>query len=193
MGTSAAAETIDFEDTAAGLNGLLILQGDYQFTAFSSMAVHTSSGSKALFGPNPFDFSRPTSVTLSRDDGAAFNFIALDVFAADSNGLGVPLTFFARYADGRTDHFTFDLPSFSGATPIPQTRVALAMPDLFRGVTEVSWSNGAVWHQVDNIVVTSASAAPVPEPASWALMIGGFALAGAELRRSSRKSPAVAA
>ncbi len=34
---------------------------------------------------------------------------------------------------------------------------------------------------VDNFVVTMNSA--VPEPATWAMMIGGFALAGAAMRR----------
>lgn len=32
------------------------------------------------------------------------------------------------------------------------------------------------------------SAAPVPEPASWALMIGGFGLVGAAIRRSAKAS-----
>ncbi len=38
---------------------------------------------------------------------------------------------------------------------------------------------------IDNILVTTVDAqpAPVPEPAAWALMIGGFGLAGAGLRR----------
>ena len=37
----------------------------------------------------------------------------------------------------------------------------------------------------------TASAGGVPEPASWALMIAGFGLAGAQLRR--RRTAAVAA
>jgi len=36
---------------------------------------------------------------------------------------------------------------------------------------------------IDNVLVTGPSAAAVPEPAAWALMIGGFGLAGATLRR----------
>jgi hypothetical protein len=38
---------------------------------------------------------------------------------------------------------------------------------------------------IDDLTVITA--APVPEPASWALMIGGFALAGATLRRRAAK------
>lgn len=181
--TPAGAAMIGFEGAQPGLNGELIVEGDYRITAFSSMAVHTSSGSNALFGPNPFDFSRPTSMTLSRNDGGAFDLLSLDVFSADSNGLGVPVSYVARYADGSTSRHTVELPKFASGTPILNTRVALTMPDAFRNVVGVSWSNGAVWHQTDNIVVEAATAA-VPEPTSWTLMIGGFGLAGAALRRA---------
>ncbi|MBS0360963.1 MAG: PEPxxWA-CTERM sorting domain-containing protein [Proteobacteria bacterium] len=46
------------------------------------------------------------------------------------------------------------------------------------------------WDGVDNVSLTSV-APGVPEPASWALMIGGFGLAGAALRRR-RAAAAVA-
>jgi hypothetical protein len=39
----------------------------------------------------------------------------------------------------------------------------------------------------------TGSAAPVPEPAAWAMMIGGFALAGTTLRRRRDAPRAVAA
>ena len=43
------------------------------------------------------------------------------------------------------------------------------------------------WDGVDNISITGApGAGGVPEPASWALMIGGFGMAGAALRRRQR-------
>ncbi|HXA39806.1 MAG TPA: PEPxxWA-CTERM sorting domain-containing protein [Phenylobacterium sp.] len=47
------------------------------------------------------------------------------------------------------------------------------------------WSGGFI----DNVQLTTAG---VPEPASWALMIGGFGLAGAMLRRRRATLPASA-
>jgi hypothetical protein len=44
---------------------------------------------------------------------------------------------------------------------------------------------------IDNIVLTAVPAA-VPEPASWALMVGGFGLVGGALRRRRRASAAAA-
>ncbi len=43
-------------------------------------------------------------------------------------------------------------------------------------------------NKIDNFKIATLTAAPaVPEPASWALMIGGFALAGAAMRRRSAR------
>nr|WP_281422184.1 PEPxxWA-CTERM sorting domain-containing protein [Sphingobium xanthum] len=49
-------------------------------------------------------------------------------------------------------------------------------------MTFVSTLGGRLNTGLDNISLTPLGA--IPEPASWALMIGGFALAGAAMRRS---------
>ena len=51
---------------------------------------------------------------------------------------------------------------------------------------DITFSSTGVAFEFDNLAV-----AGVPEPASWALMIGGFGLAGAGLRR--RRTVAAAA
>lgn len=43
----------------------------------------------------------------------------------------------------------------------------------------------------DNYSVTISAVNAVPEPATWAMMIGGFALAGAAVRRSNRRLAAI--
>ncbi|WP_426162920.1 PEPxxWA-CTERM sorting domain-containing protein [Sandarakinorhabdus sp. DWP1-3-1] len=179
--TPAAATVIDFESQPSPI-GTLFVEGDYRFVANVSAGILTSSGSKALFAPNPFMPPFANSIALSRIDGGSFSLTGLDVFAADSNGLGVPLTFIGTLAAGGTTSFTVNLPEFGPGAAIPSTRVAVDFGSSFAAVTEVRWSNGAEFHQVDNLVVAVATAA-VPEPASWALLIAGFGMTGAALRR----------
>ena len=57
------------------------------------------------------------------------------------------------------------------------------------GIGGFSFTGGASGNtSIDNIVVNGGSA--VPEPATWTLMIGGFGLAGAALRRRRVAVPA---
>jgi hypothetical protein len=44
---------------------------------------------------------------------------------------------------------------------------------------------------IDNLTIGTAGVAPVPEPASWALMIGGFGLIGSTMRRRSVRAALV--
>lgn len=183
MAVDARAEVLDFEDQTSAI-GVLFIEGDYRFESNVSAAILTSSGSKALFAPNPFMPPFANRISLSRTDGGVFALLGLDVFAADGNGLGVPLTFVGTLAGGGTTLFTANLPEFGPGAPIPSTRVALDFGDRFAAVTAVSWSNGAEFHQVDNLLVSSAAA--VPEPAAWALMIAGFGVVGVGLRLRGR-------
>jgi hypothetical protein len=185
----AAAETLDFEALPLGSAGTSITEGAYRITAFNTLFVTGDTGSRAIVPPSPFDFSHPADIILGRTDGGAFNLVSLDVFAADSNGLGVPLSFEGTRQDGSKVFYTVDLPEY-GSAAIPDTRTLVSLPDSFRNVVAVTWQNGAEFHQFDNIVVADTTA--VPEPASWALMISGFGLAGCAFRRSLRKSPALA-
>ncbi|MCW2395846.1 MULTISPECIES: choice-of-anchor C family PEP-CTERM protein [unclassified Sphingobium] len=49
----------------------------------------------------------------------------------------------------------------------------------FASMTDSPWTGPAL----DGVTVTAMSAVPVPEPTTWALMLGGFALIGSTLRR----------
>lgn len=70
---------------------------------------------------------------------------------------------------------TFDLSQFAGQT--------VNMRFQFQS-DQFAFKPGV---RMDNLKVTgNAIGAPVPEPATWALMIGGFGMAGATLRRSRR-------
>jgi hypothetical protein len=52
--------------------------------------------------------------------------------------------------------------------------------------TTIKFSSAASYHHFDDVRYAIATVAPsVPEPATWGMMIGGFALAGATMRRRS--------
>jgi len=122
-----------------------------------------------------------TDVTLTQDSGAAFLFQSIDFSEFLDNGIYQPFStavnFTFTFADGTTgtDSRIF---STDGAY-LPTTFAFDLAP-----VTAVRWkpvTGSGV--QFDNVVL--ADAAAVPEPASWALMIGGFGMVGGAMRRRS--------
>jgi hypothetical protein len=97
-----------------------------------------------------------TNATFTPDHDAA------DLVADDDTGATIHYSSDFQYFNGVHKNFAF---GFSGATP-PLTVVAGLLPD--------SQFSGA------------GTFATVPEPASWALMIGGFAAVGASMRTRRR-------
>lgn len=170
----AQGAVIDFEDRGVGFS-IAQTFGAYRISSTSSYWINTTSGTKALQG------AMMSPITLARTDGTAFTFASADFFAGDSNGLGVPITFGFTRADGSTGSYVIPTPEFGPGAAIPSTRFAADFGSNLAGITRVSWSNGAEFHQVDNLVV-NAAAAPVPEPATWALLIMGFGAVGGVLR-----------
>lgn len=170
-----AAYTIDFEDRGPGFANVLTF-GDYRISAPASFWLNTSSGSLAL-AP-----AMVVPTTLSRVDGGAFSLASAVFFAADSNGLGVPIAFDYVTVGGTMGRFTLQTPEFGPGAAIPATRFAANLGANLANVTRISWSNGAEFHQIDDLVVNAAGA--VPEPGSWALLIAGFGMIGAALRRT---------
>jgi hypothetical protein len=186
--TPAAAQTLTFDNAAASLPSNVYREAGYIFQAApgATFKALTDSGSPALEGPNPFAPPFQANFTLSREDGALFDFVSLDVFQADGNGLGVPIGFTALLGTGQTILFIANTPEY-GHTNTPATRTAIILPTTFRGLKSVTWANGAEWHQFDNVVVSGATGA-VPEPASWGLLLAGFGGIGFAMRRRDRRA-----
>lgn len=181
--SAANAVTIDFEALLAGSAGTSIVVGDYQFTSAGNFLVSASSGSKAVVGPNPFNpFASPV-LTLSRTDGGLFDLVSLEVFAADSNGLGVPIGFRAFDAFNVATLFQAQTPAFGNGALIPSTRTSITFPTAFQNVAKVTWQNGAFFHQFDNLIVNSSLTTAVPEPDAWMMLIAGFSIVGLAARR----------
>lgn len=74
-----------------------------------------------------------------------------------------------------------DLPRFDGNQTLAATnrRITFAMTGLDR-ITQISFRAGGNAFEYDTLAVTTGA---IPEPASWAMLITGFGLVGATLRR----------
>ncbi|WP_353200316.1 PEPxxWA-CTERM sorting domain-containing protein [Sandarakinorhabdus sp.] len=125
------------------------------------------------------------TTTVTKVDGGLFDFISVDLADGFNNMNYFPATGFNR--QGGDVLFTFT----TGSGSTTQTITIDGIPGLqtftfnMTGLTSVSYLpqttfNGYI--QADNFVVSAATGA-VPEPASWAMLIAGFGLTGAAMRR----------
>ncbi|OHT20846.1 PEPxxWA-CTERM sorting domain-containing protein [Edaphosphingomonas haloaromaticamans] len=127
-----------------------------------------------------------TTFTVAREDGGAFQFVSMDfgktkvetgpVFTASST---YEFKFTLADADETvvTRYFTFD---HNRNSPI------VAHTAIFEGlgdITKFTFRNQSTAAQFDNIRLGDAAVAAVPEPATWAMMIGGFGMVGGVMRR----------
>ncbi|MFS0737355.1 PEPxxWA-CTERM sorting domain-containing protein [Sphingomonas sp. 1P06PA] len=115
---------------------------------------------------------------LGEDGDASF---AIDFTAAAS---AVSLDFAGVTTPSSTQIFAYNgstlIGSVAGSTG-GQFTLSFAAPSITRLV--VTPGDFFDWVGVDNLNFTLAAGPAVPEPASWALMIGGFGLIGGAMRR----------
>jgi hypothetical protein len=154
--------------------------GDYVFTALQP--VSTPFLVRAKDDPNNADPGGATigmttvgngGFSFARVDGAAFDFTGFDATHL-TNSLTSP-------GNGGTLNVYFDdLIGLASSYDINPGFQSYAFQGL--GVHNVRITSNN-YFQVDNLAVSSGA---VPEPASWAMMIGGLALTGAALRRRTQ-------
>jgi hypothetical protein len=153
-------------------------------------AMTASSASATVLISGLLTWKPSTALTSLSAPGKtlSFSFLAdnpgtphLNTFQADINGLPVAITptnivfnatgFVLKFAGP----FTLNVKTGQNwMTTFPATPVALM------GSTKVNGTGGSSATQVSVLGVAS-----VPEPATWAMMLGGFGLAGLTLRKRS--------
>ena len=183
----ASALTIDFEnlaydgqtnDAPRGVGSPLDI-GDFRFTATDPFGLppilvyaRQSTNNPDFGGASIFPNRPNTGLTLQRIDGGTFTFNSVDLTFAydDQNALfgGGTATF--TLGDGTAQSFAFD--NLAGFQTFTLDAV---------GITSVTITGDAPF-AIDNVVVDAAPGA-IPEPATWAMLIGGMGLAGGALRR----------
>lgn len=167
--------TIVIDSVAAGANQVAAPDAYYDnlATGASFMTVNFMSQ-----GVTPLQLAGTlTTQAINSDAGLEF-----DLFSADGTYSYV-FTLVSYDAIPTVSYGGFLLPDFTAAT------------NLFFGVMGTVGNPAGSYIETNSLgVVTAISQAvtPVPEPATWMMMIGGFGLVGAAVRRSRRPALQIA-
>ncbi|NJC34910.1 hypothetical protein GGR88_002424 [Sphingomonas jejuensis] len=165
--------------------------GETTFASFNNAAedgIVTGSNFVFLTGtssqgamPAAGDGTRYLSVLANGT--ANINLGAVSAFSADFGSLDQYNTLTLTFQDGTTQSFTGDV--LNGAFPAngdqqsPTTNGRLQFrADAGQTITGVSFASSQNSFEIDDLAVSA-----VPEPATWAMMIGGFGLVGGAMRR----------
>lgn len=115
------------------------------------------------------DYANPNVVTIS--------FAASNAFGFDFGGLlGGPVQFSLAFSNGANAVTQVSLNSIGTTNALDF--FGIVTDTAFTSVS-ISMNDAPAYNALDNVTIGGA----VPEPATWALMIGGFGLAGSALRR----------
>ncbi len=141
-------------------------------SAFASWGASSNNyaGSTALFAMFDSDMT-----TLSRNGGGAFSFDSIDLGEAFSSGGTASVTFTGQRADGSTVANMVDLDGQFGFETFGFTG--------FNNLVSLSWSQGTIYTQFDNILLRSPAVVPVP----GSVVLGAIGLGIVGLVRRRRR------
>lgn len=185
--TPASATTINLitnGDFSDGLNGwdvtsgtVDVWNGSFYVDQFETIATDAQrANSYGLFGPGSEILLRKEFSTLL---GTSYS------FSFDVVGIGSGIEKLEYVFGGSPNEVMVE-----GSNDLGNVRTIFGTfsgTGIFTELFFVNTGNSLVDVMIDNVVVSAVRSEPpvpaVPEPASWAMMIGGFGLAGASLRR----------
>jgi hypothetical protein len=162
-----------------------------QYLTFSGLSTPTGIGSLRFYDPNNYEIGRvATQVTIYYTTGtlAAGDFTLSDYSALNGgNPYALPTGSTGRYAEGSGSGDTFD--TLTGlAIPVGTTEILLDFGpehDMNGGPTDPTpatpgsdYNVGAGFQEIQ-----AFGGAAVPEPGTWAMLLGGLALFALTIRR----------
>ena len=110
-------------------------------------------------------------MTIAKTAGGTFRLISFDLADLFNDGSGGPMPF--SYTDGAGLHIT--------TLPLDNQVGLQTVVFNFSGLTSFSVGGSGTFFQLDNVVVDGVTS--VPEPATYALLIGGLGAVGFVIRR----------
>jgi hypothetical protein len=152
----------------AGFNVDLVKSGDWGITCSGSCVDLDGSAGPGALQSNIFDYLAGDLIKLSFDFGGSQRILGgLDELFVEiaTSSEGNFATGFVVPSEAEFFNFSYSFVAVSAGT----VQFALS-----------TTSKNRIGPLIDNV---SLSISAVPEPTSWAMMIGGFALAGAAMRR----------
>ena len=202
LAASAEAATVLNFDSTRGRNGDTgYVYGDYQeqgFTVTPDECTATDNTCFVTSGSFASSLDRtgaalatqinPATVTVLKDDGSPFllNSILLADFYGNIFGVGRPtdtVRFTFTFADGTFSMADYMIANTAGQNLTPNLLTFDLAP--LTAFSFVPLAGNQI--QFDNITLSDPAApAAVPEASAWAMMIAGFGLIGATLRRRRR-------
>ena len=159
---------IDAYGQVAGFLAPTAFRGDKRDAFGGTLSFDLASDFPAVVDDLPY-------VTLRRD--------GLLLFGLVTNV--APTSAFRRYTvDLRPENFVIGDPeSNPTVTPATDAQLRRVLGNITQLSIRADVANGRDSTRLDNVVLTASAA--VPEPATWAMMIAGFGLSGALMRRRS--------
>ena len=209
---SPAAAALTFYDSQSSFDAAFPGDTHTDFSSLTALTqpsgIYTFPGAKAVVGGDEFTANQylfaltpeavgaPYAVTFlsSQSEGDRANFFDISLpsakaFGFDFGSYGTfPLTVTATLNTGESFQIEpYDTPQFIGfASSLgPITTIQLT------GLFEQGQGQGTVIDLLDVSQSAVAATTPIPEPATWALLLSGFGMIGAGFR-TARRQPATA-
>lgn len=191
-GTAAsAAVTLNFNEFIHGESGYRSYTGGIETQGFridSDVASKplinwnlTSAYNADRYGATMMTGGSQAHAVFTKAGGGAFNLNSVDITdgANSASGGMFDLTWFDG-VDTFTETFVLDWERGLQTFAFNKTNI------LWFSLGTSGWAGGNL--QFDNVALDAPVVSGVPEPASWALMITGFGLAGTALRQRRRRT-----